>query len=372
MSRASLQLCFVHGTLHPGGAELLRLRTLGILRECGVVTRLCVLGEATDLSERIRAQGIPVDVLPHPVRMFARRTTRTLAAYLRQHRSQVVVGTQCASNYHACVAGRRAGVPLRVAELHGFERWRKWRHRWKERQGVRSASRFLAVSQAVGDARQREIGFARRRLTVLHNPILHVTPAPAPAPVRSREGTFEIGSVGTLRRAKAHDVLIRALARIPHALQARLTLVGDGPERARLQAQVHAADLSKSVRFVGHQDNVASWLERFDAFAFPSRDEGLGIALLEAMGAGVPVVAARTGGIPELLDHGVEGLLVPTEDDAALATALVQIAEDPESAAARAEAARARVLRRHDPERYVDRLLEYYQTWLREAGVRTP
>jgi glycogen(starch) synthase len=140
-------------------------------------------------------------------------------------------------------------------------------------------------------------------------------------------------AVGRLVEQKAFDVLLEAFAAVrPQLGGMRLLIGGDGPERARLERQAERLGLDGSVVFLGAvgRERVAELLTGAEAFALPSRKEAFGIALLEAMAAGTPAVAAAAGGIPEFVRDGDNALLVPVDDAGALASALVRLARDPD------------------------------------------
>jgi glycosyltransferase involved in cell wall biosynthesis len=152
--------------------------------------------------------------------------------------------------------------------------------------------------------------------------------------------------VGRLATVKGVRILLDAFARICEAHpEARLTLVGDGDERAAIEAHARALGCDNAVRFAGYlnQDEVADELARADLFALPSFAEGVPVVLMEAMAARLPVLATRVAGIPELVEDGVAGRLVPPGDVAAFATALDALLRDPEGRAAMGAAGRARV-----------------------------
>lgn len=136
--------------------------------------------------------------------------------------------------------------------------------------------------------------------------------------------TKHLISVGALRQVKGHDILIRAFADIhrkhPEAL---LTIVGDGEKREEYESLISSLGLEKQVKLTGWlpQEKVKKELERASLFVFPSRNEGFGIALLEAMSCGVPVVASRVGGIPEVTS-GTNAILVPPDDPLVLSSVL--------------------------------------------------
>ncbi|MCH7813976.1 MAG: glycosyltransferase family 4 protein [Planctomycetes bacterium] len=143
------------------------------------------------------------------------------------------------------------------------------------------------------------------------------------------------------------DVLVRATALVCRAQPVQLVIVGDGPYREELVAAIVANDLADSVRLLGMRGDVASWLQAADAFVFPSRTEGLPNALLEAMAVGLPVVTTDVAGCRDLIEDGRTGLLVPVDDAAALAAAMLRLLDQRPFARRLGEAAADHVRRRH-------------------------
>jgi glycosyltransferase involved in cell wall biosynthesis len=152
-----------------------------------------------------------------------------------------------------------------------------------------------------------------------------------------------VGWAGRLSREKAPDILLDALGLMRDG--APLTVfVGDGREAAALKDRTVALGLEGKVRWAGRVDGAAALLPAFDVFVLSSRTEGTPIVLFEAMAAGVPVIATRVGGVPDVVS-GAEALLVPSENPAELAAALRSVLADPAGSAARAAAARVRLAR---------------------------
>jgi glycosyltransferase involved in cell wall biosynthesis len=168
-----------------------------------------------------------------------------------------------------------------------------------------------------------------------------------------------VGIVSGLRRSKGHRYLIEALAGLPAAVD--LVIVGDGPERAPLEAQVAQLGLGARVRFAGHQRDVLPWLHAFDAFALPCcADEGVPQALIQAMLAGLACVTTSNGGIPEIAKDGETALVVPPRQSAALREALSKILSDPSLAGRLGPAARAYCEPRYSSERMLDEMERIY------------
>lgn len=143
-----------------------------------------------------------------------------------------------------------------------------------------------------------------------------------------------VGTVGSLVAKKGQKYLIQAFAQFTKKYPlARLEIVGDGPERQRLQALVREMMLNKNVEFLGSQRDVAPIISKWDIFTLPSVSETFGIVILEAMALGLPIVATNAGGIPDIIDNGKNGLLVESKDSIALCKAMEKILDHPALAA---------------------------------------
>jgi glycosyltransferase involved in cell wall biosynthesis len=165
-----------------------------------------------------------------------------------------------------------------------------------------------------------------------------------------------VGIVATLRSWKGHRYLIAALVALPDPATC-LVIVGEGPQRDALEAQAAALGLNDRVVFAGNRDDVAPWLQSFDAFALPSyANEGVPQALLQAMFTGLGAVTTDAGAIPEIAIDGKTALVVPREDVAALAAALGRLLADPALAEHLGSAARERVLARHSLSTMLERM----------------
>ncbi|MEV0535445.1 glycosyltransferase [Kitasatospora sp. NPDC050463] len=245
-----------------------------------------------------------------------------------------------------------AGSPRLVHTEHNV--WDRYRPatRWANALTYRRNDAVVAVSHAVA----RTIPAARRRPgawvhVVHHGPDLAGAPqgpaarAAARAELGLPQDAFVVGTVGNLTPKKDQATLLAAHARLRrHHPRARLVLIGAGPLESRLRAHADELGASGSVLFAGSRPDVPALLPGLDVFALSSRQEGLPVALMEAMTSGLPAVVTRVGGMPEVLDDGDQGLLVEPGDPAALATALGRLADDRElrerlGAAARERAA---------------------------------
>lgn len=170
-----------------------------------------------------------------------------------------------------------------------------------------------------------------------------------------------VGNVAHLAGHKSQADLIAAMPKVIAAVQsARLVIVGDGAERSALTAQAASLGLADRIHFTGFRDDVPRLLTAFDLFAMSSRLEGFCNSVLEAFAAGVPVVATRAGGLPEMVKDGETGLLSPVGDPEALADRLVRLASDGPLASKVAEGGRRLVEAEYTVERMVEKTIEAY------------
>jgi len=171
-----------------------------------------------------------------------------------------------------------------------------------------------------------------------------------------------VGTVCVLRPQKALDVLLRA-AQLLRAEFPRLRLViaGNGPERERLEAMTAEIGLDGSVDFLGQRNDVPALLSAFDVAVSSSDFEGTPLAVMEYMAAAKPIVATRVGGVPELIDHGVNGLLVEPRDPAALAASIAQLLRDRDYGETLGARARERQRKEFDIEAAVRRIERLYE-----------
>ena len=201
--------------------------------------------------------------------------------------------------------------------------------------------------------------------------LAHFAPRPPDAALRAALGLDAalpvVGFFGRLEYGKGVDVLLDAAARVHTKLPTAFLFVGDGPLRERLAARAAAEGLP--VVFAGRRDDVAALMGLCAVVVLPSRQEAFGRVLIEAMAAGVPVVATAVGGIPEVCTDGVTALLVPPEDPDALAVAIALTLTDQAASAARVAAAAADVRARFDLAAHAAAIQAVYTRVLDRAGA---
>ncbi|MCI0655807.1 MAG: glycosyltransferase, partial [Acidobacteria bacterium] len=181
-----------------------------------------------------------------------------------------------------------------------------------------------------------------------------------------------IGSVGRLDEpVKGYAVLLEALEILGRTMPDTLCLIcGDGPSRTQLEESVRERDLSAKVRFLGERQDIPLVLQALDLYVQPSLSEGFGLSVLEAMATGLPVVATKSGGLPEVVREGVTGDLVPPGDAPLLAQRIHSLLEDPARRAAYGKQGEDRARREFPLQRMVRGWSELYRELLREKGRR--
>ena len=184
------------------------------------------------------------------------------------------------------------------------------------------------------------------------------------------ERPFTVGWIGRMTGIKrTDDVLLAFKSLRERGIDARLCLVGDGPDRDQVERRAHELGVMRETLFLGYQEQVASFFAAFDVFILPSANEGTPVTAIEALAAGKPVVATRVGGIPDVVRDGEDGFLVAPGDVEALADRLAQLATDDALRERMGEGARARVRERYSVERLVDDVDRLYRSLLEAEGL---
>ena len=282
-----------------------------------------------------------------------------LVRALRQERVDVLNAHLPGSNkWCAALRALRPGMRF-VATEHSLDGAAAYRPVQVGRFVGWACDRFVTVSDPAARWLIETCRLPAVKVEVVRNGSSRLIPPPDDPAVRAirrelgAEDELIIGTVGMLRSQKRVDVILTAFQRLrrefPHA---RLVVVGDGPERSTLERQ--ARQIPEGVRFLGHRDDVGTLLTSFDLFVMASVVEGSPLALIEAMRAGLAVVATGVGGVPELAPHRECALLVAPGDAGGLSDAMASLLRDAPLRAALGEAARVRATRDLGWERVVD------------------
>jgi glycosyltransferase involved in cell wall biosynthesis len=314
----------------PGGAQVHVLELARGMNER--VDLQVAVGDDTFLAGELRALGVVVHIVPELQREVAPsadlRAFAALRALIRGFRPHLVHTHSSKAGVLGRAAARREGVQaVHTAHAWSFSDGLPWRRVAVavpiEALAGRATRRFIVVSEA-----DREIALRYRvarpdQLRVVHNGVADSEWRATP----DAPGTPTIAMVARMAAPKDHLLLIRALSgvRLPY----RLLLIGDGPDRAELEAELRRRDLAGRVELPGVSSEVPRLLGGVQIGALVSRQEGFPLAVLEAMRAGLPVVASDVGGVREAVQDGVTGLLVRRGDEAGLRAALSRLLSDP-------------------------------------------
>ena len=297
----------------------------------------------------------------------------------RQIRPDVVHTHQIGTLFYAGPAARWAATGPLVHTEHGKEPYaQQLRTRLLGRIAGRFTSTFFCLTKDMAaDVRQSRI-VPDRKIRVIFNGIetaQFMQPHDSTG-ARRRLGIPDdapvIGTVGRLTEIKRQDVLIRGFALLKKKYpSAHLLIVGDGPLRGELQILAAACQVRDSVHFAGYQSPTAPFIQAMTIFALTSRSEGMPQAAIEAAVCGLPIVASRVGGLPELIEDGRTGLLFPVGDDRALAAALEQLLTHPDRARRIGQAARRHAVATFDISRMADDYHRHFNQLLHQPMENT-
>ena len=281
-----------------------------------------------------------------------------------------------ANSSKAGVLGRlaavAAGVPIRIFTVHGWafsasSGLVSVLYRWADRLMAPLTTLTICVAD-----RERTSGLAARTCSAERTVVIpNAVDVDAVPRARHDGGPPLVVAVGRLAEPKDALTLVRALAAVRGRPFSAL-LIGDGPDRPSVEAEVRRLGLQDAVALAGTRDDVPALLAQADVFALSSRSEGAPLSILEAMAAGLPVVSSRVGGVPELVVEGETGLLVPPGDPAAMAAALGRLLADAGLRRRLGAAGRERAQRCFDVRRQRRAHLDCYARELSRRGVRVP
>ncbi len=373
------RLCPVHlllvvDSLDVGGAERYVVDLALTLQRKGYdVTVACSV--SGPLSEPLEKASIPV----RPVldRLIKRRVSlayaRGLRRLVRESRFDIVHAHVYASTSAAAIATLRTGVPLVITE-HGMNPWRSWRDRRVSRWVYRRAEHIIAVSTPIYRLLTERYAVSSDRITVNPNavvdsPVASTSPS-IQLPAEWQQGPL-VGVVARLSEEKGISIFLQAAARIsPLAPEVRFLIVGDGPLREELDSLAQHLGLSDRAHFLGYRSDARALIELLEVLVLPSLHEGSPLVILEAMSAGIPIVASAVGGIPDQVEHGREGILVQPGDPSALGDAILRLLRDPALASRLGEAGRQRAGSRFSYAAMVQRVEAVYGAVLARTGAQ--
>lgn len=362
--------------LNVGGAErIVEQLASGLARDRYNVKVVC-LYDPHAIGAEIQAAGVPVIDLDMRGKMDLRAPYR-LFRLLQEGNVQVLHAHLFHANLLAATIGRLARVPVIIATRHSVEIGGGHRE-WVNRLVRPLCDAVVAVSREVCEAEARCSSIDLDKLVMISSGVKgQIFEEVDQASMERLQSLWKIqpesclvGTVGRFVEPKGYTYLLDALAKIQTQISdTKALLVGDGVLRQPMEDKARELGLSDTVVFTGTRRDVPGILALLDVFVMSSLWEGLPIALLEAMAAGLPVVATSVGGTPEVVVDGVTGLLVPPRDPDALAEAILTLLRDPGLRQRMGQAGRERVREQFSVEKMVKEIEGLYQRLLAEKGL---
>jgi len=369
------KIVFVITDLDFGGAEQVLFDLCQGLKEKFQIRVLTLKGKG-HFAKLIEDLGIPVKSYELGRKKGFSYFLRFLYALfqtfrdLSQFQPDIVQGILFQGNLAARIAGKLSGAKVVLCSLHTFDQ-----AALKiiiEKLSSSLAQKYLVVSEALKIFCIKKVAIPADKIVVIRNGI------PLPQKVFAQDdlreklgiksGARMIGAIARLHPEKGIDLLIRAFQHLASEFpDSRLVIIGDGPEKENLKKSAQSLGISSRVIFAGFQPDPEKYLSLFDLFALPSRMEAMPVALMQAMAAGKAIVAAKVGGVPELVADHQEGILVPAEDEFMLTRAISRLLREPELAKRLGENARAKAEREFSLEKMIG---SYHQLYLGLIGEK--
>lgn len=370
-SPAMIRVLYVLPTLEVGGQERLVADLARAMRGLGVEPSVVGLTGGGAIGAELEAGGIPASVVAP--RTHLPGYPAALIAYLRSHAVDLL---HCHSGswFPTAVAARLLGLPVLHTEHGRYPNEPSWSV-WTDRLAWRCTDRLIVVSEKL----QHDMA-ARLHLSTppeilangvtLPDGLSHEVRALERRKLGVPEHALVIGTVGRLVEVKNHALLLGAIARLATDHPAlHCVMVGDGPLRETLVAETARLGLTPRVHWLGQRVDAARIAGLFDVYVSSSVTEGTPMAVLEAMASGTPVVATSVGGLPHVLAQGAAGVLVPSEDVQALASALNSLLREPGRREVLGAAARSRVESEFSLSACARRYAEVYAELVRRRGA---
>ncbi|HVE48706.1 MAG TPA: glycosyltransferase [Casimicrobiaceae bacterium] len=355
-----------------GGQEIRILTEAAGLRQRGHDVRV-LASPGARIAEEASRFGVPIDVLPigrkRPDGLFAlRRALGGRAIDIVNSHSSTDSWLAALSCRLLALGGRRAPVLVRTRHVSVAvpnDAATRWLYR-------KATARVITTGESLRAQLVRDNGLDPNRIDSVPTGVDGsryglIERAEARAKLRLPQGVPLVGIVATLRSWKGHRFLIDSLPLVKRR-DARLVIVGDGPQRKALEEQVDATGLRDRVLLAGQQSDVTEWLAALDVFVLPSyANEGVPQALVQAMFASIPVITTDVGAIPEIARDGDTATIIARENPTAIATAIDALLGDPARAKAQAQRARAFVSTRYTLAAMLDRMEASFRKALLQA-----
>lgn len=326
--------------LRTGGAQQFTVTLLSELKRTkGVEPSIAVLDAPRDLDDLLQRDGFTIERFHKITAIPSLGWLVSLARRLNRRDYDVLQMHGASAAFWGCLLTAANPRLIRVVAYHTVHGWRKARKRWFTNRINRPfVHRYVAVCQAEKDSLAACYGVDPRKVEVIPNCVDHLRYRPgAPSPdarllLGAPAGRPLAGCIGRYSVEKGGDIFIRAMALLKkEGCPVHGVLVGDGPARQDWQRLADELDVNDVVTFTGQiaQERMPDIIRSLDIGVLPSHQEACSVAILEQMACGIPMVATKTGGNADLVDHGRTGFMVPTADPSAMADAIRKLLQSP-------------------------------------------
>jgi len=373
-----IHILHIFTSLPVGGAENLLLNTVKGLDPKRFKSSICCIKEKGEIGEEIESLGFSVFVLHH-LQKGGRdpQITQAIVELIQQEAINIVHTHLYHANYYGRLAAKATNIPA-LASIHNtYSQRPKLHRRWINWQLAKHTYRIIAGSPDIKRDILRWDKVADNKVEVIPNTVDLKQSSSKLSQQQAREKlglapkALVLGTVGRLEEQKGHRILLEALPDLikyyPHL---RLLLIGDGRLRETLEQQSKALGLTKHVLFLGTRRDLGDLFRAMDIFTMPSLWEGLSLAMLSAMAAGLPTIATDVGGVGDvLLKPNIAreqrdqhyGYVIPSDNAKALRDAICNLIDDRELAAQLAQAGKAHVQQHYSHEAFIRRLMAIYE-----------
>jgi len=377
----NLKILHIQKVAGIAGSENHLLTLLPALRENGFEPTMLVLAGPGDrpasFIASMKSRGIECQMIAMKSDLDPPLLLR-LRKFIRGHTSQLVHTHLIHADLYGGLASSTIGLS-RIASLHNDNPFRRSSLlrpliRWNRR----LFHHLICISHHLARFARDVEAVPAEKISVVH---YGFQPERAPSSgsnirnlLRLPEGKPIVGMVARLTTQKGHSTLLQAMSKLvqQNTLLPHLVLVGDGSLRSSLEALASQLKLNSHVSFLGYRPDASQLMYDFDIFVHPSRWEGFGLVFLEAMAAEVPIIATKTGAIPEIIEDGKTGLLVPADDGDALSDALSLLLASPPLRKKMGLAGRRRLDHEFSVKKMVEKTANIYHHILNHASGSSP
>lgn len=357
-----------------GGVEKRLVKILPLLNEAPFEFRVLCLREKGALAPELEKSGIKVDLIPFKSRLdpFA---LKKFVKYLKEEKFHLIHSHMYRSNVPATIAGRIAGVPVIVSQIHNVDTWQTFRQVWMDRFLCRYRAGLIAVSEEVKRDVVKVLRVPEEFCRVIYNGVSveNFENVKRDRRVFGEAGIGEndvvVVMVSRLVEQKNPDIALKAFSEIVKKRpDAHLVFAGGGNMKNQLKALVEEKGLGGNIHFLGTRPDIAEILAASDIFTLPSSKEGFSNAILEAMASGLPVVVSDVGGNGEAVVDGESGFILPPGDAGVLKDKLLFLIENGERRLAMGRAANLRA-KEFSLDNMRNSVRQYYLSLLKNKGI---